>query len=93
MHSDPEFAVKAGFKAPILHGMCTYGITCRAVLSTFADWDPAAIRRHACRFSSPVYPGETVTVQLWRAGNTVQFDAHIRDRGVTCVKNGLTELN
>ena len=93
LHSDPEFAAKAGFKAPILHGMCTYGITCRAVLSTFADWDPAAIKRHACRFSSPVYPGETVTVDLWRDGQTVRFGARIKDRGVTCVTNGLTELN
>ena len=92
LHSDPEFAARAGFKAPILHGMCTYGITCRAVLSTFADWDPTAIRRHACRFSAPVYPGETISVDLWRTDRLVQFQAHIRDRGVTCVTNGLTEL-
>jgi len=92
LHSDPEFAAKAGFKAPILHGMCTYGITCRAVLATFADWDETAIARHACRFSSPVYPGELVTVDLWRDGKTVQFQASIKDRGVTCVSNGVTEL-
>ena len=92
LHSDPEFAAKAGFKAPILHGMCTYGITCRAVLATFADWDGTAIKRHACRFSAPVYPGETITVDLWRDKTTLHFQAHIKDRGVICVKNGLTEL-
>jgi acyl dehydratase len=92
LHSDPEFAARAGFPAPILHGMCTYGITCRALLKTFADWDPAAIRRHACRFSSPVYPGETIAVALWQEGRAVHFEARIEARDVTCVKNGLTEL-
>src|ERR1700744_78292 len=54
LHSDPEFAKNAGFPRPILHGMCTYGITCRAVLQTYADYDPTAFRQHAARFSSPV---------------------------------------
>lgn len=92
LHSDPEFAKKAGFDRPILHGMCTYGITCRAILATFADWDASAIKRHATRFSAPVYPGETITVDLWRSGQTVQFQARIKARGVVCVKNGLCEL-
>lgn len=67
LHSDPEFAKRAGFPVPILHGMCTYGITCRGVLQTFADYDPAAFRRHAARFSSPVFPGDIVTMDLWTA--------------------------
>ncbi len=92
LHSDPEFAARAGFDMPILHGMCTYGITCRAVLQTFADWDAAAFRRHAARFSAPVYPGETITVDLWRDGGTISFEAHVKARGVTVVKHGLTEL-
>ena len=56
LHSDPEFAKRAGFPKPILHGMCTYGITCRGILQTYADYDPSAFRQHAARFSSPVYP-------------------------------------
>ena len=92
LHSDPEFGRKAGFDKPILHGMCTYGITCRAVLSTFADWDPTAFRRHAAQFRSPVYPGETITVHMWRDGGTISFEAEVKDRGVTVVKHGLTEL-
>ena len=62
LHSDPEFAKRAGFPKPILHGMCTYGITCRGILQTYADYDPSAFRQHVARFSSPVYPGETVTM-------------------------------
>lgn len=65
LHSDPEFARRAGFPRPILHGLCSYGITCRAVLQTYADYDPGAFKRHAARFSAPVFPGETVSVALW----------------------------
>ncbi|MCW2127969.1 MaoC/PaaZ C-terminal domain-containing protein [Bradyrhizobium elkanii] len=65
LHSDPEFARQAGFARPILHGMCTYGLTCRAVLQSYADYDPSAFHRHRARFSAPVFPGEIVTINLW----------------------------
>ena len=92
LHSDPEFAKRGGFPKPILHGMCTYGITCRGVLQTYADYDPAAFRQHAVRFSSPVYPGETVSMDLWKDGNVVSFEAKVKDRGVTVIKSGRTVL-
>jgi acyl dehydratase len=77
LHSDPEFAAAAGFPRPILHGMCTYGITCRAVLQTYADYDASAFKRHAARFSSPVFPGETISVDLWKDGNEISFEARV----------------
>lgn len=92
LHSDPEFAKRAGFPRPILHGMCTYGITCRGVLQTYADYDPAAFKRHGARFSAPVYPGESVTLELWRDGDVISFEAKVKARGVTVVKNGRTLL-
>jgi acyl dehydratase len=92
LHSDPDIASAAGFPRPILHGLCTYGITCRAVLQTYADYDPAAIKHHAARFSSPVFPGETVSVDLWRDGDEVSFEARVKDRGVTVIRNGLSRL-
>lgn len=92
LHSDPEFAKRAGFARPILHGMCTYGITCRAILQTCADYDPSAFRRHAARFSSPVYPGDIVTMEMWKDGHTISFEAKVKARDVTVIKNGLTEL-
>ena len=92
LHSDPEFAKKAGFPKPILHGMCTYGITCRGVLQTYADYDPSAFRQHAARFSSPVYPGETVTMELWKDGNVISFEAKVKSRNVTVIKSGKTVL-
>ena len=92
LHSDPEFAKRAGFPRPILHGLCTYGITCRAVLQAITDYDPDQILSHQVRFSSPVFPGELITVDLWRDGNAISFEARIKDRGVTVIKNGLTVL-
>jgi acyl dehydratase len=92
LHSDPEFARKAGFPKPILHGMCTYGITCRGILQTYADYDPSAFKQHAARFSSPVFPGETVTMELWKDGNVISFEAKVKSRGVTVIKSGRTVL-
>lgn len=92
LHSDPEFARKAGFAKPILHGMCTYGLTCRGVLQTYADYDPSAFRQHAVRFSSPVYPGETVSMDLWKDADVVSFEAKVKARGVTVIKSGRTVL-
>lgn len=88
LHADPGFASAAGFPRPILHGLCTYGITCRAVLTTFADYEPARIKSHAARFSSPVFPGETITVDMWKDGDVVSFEARVKDRGVTVIRNG-----
>jgi acyl dehydratase len=92
LHSDPAVAKAAGFPRPILHGMCTYGLTCRAVLQTYAEYDPTRFKSHGARFSSPVFPGETITVDLWKDGNVVSFEARIKSRNVTVIKNGKTEL-
>jgi acyl dehydratase len=92
LHSDPGFARKAGFPKPILHGMCTYGITCRGMLQTYADYDPTAFKQHIARFSSPVYPGETVTMELWKDGDVISFEAKVKARGVTVIRNGKTVL-
>lgn len=92
LHADPKVAEAAGFPRPILHGLCTYGLTCRAVLQAFADYDPARIKSHQVRFSSPVFPGETVTVDLWRDGDVVSFEARVKARGVTVIKNGKSVL-
>ncbi|MBT1516777.1 MaoC family dehydratase N-terminal domain-containing protein [Bradyrhizobium sp. SRL28] len=92
LHSDPEYAKRAGFPRPILQGMCTYGITCRGILQTYADYDPSAFQRHAARFSAPVYPGDTVTLDMWKDANVISFEAKVKERGVTVIKNGMTVL-
>jgi acyl dehydratase len=92
LHSDPEFAKRGGFDRPILHGMCTYGLSCRAVLQTYADYDPNAFKRHAVRFSSPVFPGETVSFDLWKDGNVISIEGKVKSRNVTVIRNGMTVL-
>lgn len=93
LHSDPDFAKAAGFERPILHGLCTYGVTCRAVLQTYCDFDPTRIIGHDVRFSSPVFPGETIVTRMWKDGNIVSFEAGVKERpGVTVIKNGKTTL-
>ncbi len=92
LHSDPEIARRAGFDRPILHGLCTYGVTCRAVLAGITAYDPAAILSHQVRFSAPVIPGETITVDMWRDEKVVSFEARVRARNVTVIRNGKTVL-
>jgi acyl dehydratase len=65
LHSDPAFAARAGFDRPILHGLCTYGYTGRALLAARCDDDPARFGGMAGRFSRPVFPGDTLTVKIW----------------------------
>ena len=92
LHADPAFAKIVGFPRPILHGLCTFGITCRAVLQAHAGFDPARIKAHQARFSAPVFPGETVSVDLWRDGDVVSFEARVKDREAVVIKNGKSLL-
>lgn len=73
LHSDPAFAARAGFDRPILHGLCTYGFSGRALLHAVAGSDPARFASMSGRFSSPVFPGETLTVSIWVDGRTALF--------------------
>jgi acyl dehydratase len=92
LHANPQVARDAGFPLPILHGLCTFGLTCRAVLRAFADYDPARVLSHQARFSAPVFPGDTLTVELWRDGNEVSFVAKVATRNSIVITNGRSEL-
>jgi len=92
LHIDPELAKSAGFEAPILHGLCTYGITCRAVLEAFCEFDVTRLASHAARFSSPVFPGEILRIDLWRDGSTISFQASVPARDSVVIKNGKSLL-
>lgn len=69
LHSDPEFAAAAGFPRPILHGLCTYGMTCKALVDHFLDADATAVGSYGARFTGVVFPGETIRASVWREGN------------------------
>ncbi len=82
LHSDPAFAKRAGFNRPILHGLCTYGFTGRALLHTLCGSDPARFRSMEGRFSRPTFPGDTLTVSIWIDGSTARFRTANQDGDV-----------
>ncbi|HEY8069859.1 MAG TPA: MaoC/PaaZ C-terminal domain-containing protein [Burkholderiales bacterium] len=87
LHADPDLAKRVGFPVPILHGLCTYGIACRAILQTVAAYDPKRIAGFDVRFSAPVYPGEAIATDIWVDGRTVSFRCRIPERGDAVVIN------
>ena len=72
LHSDPEFASAAGFPKPILHGLCTYGMTAKALTDLLLDGDAARVGSYGARFAGVVFPGETLKVSIWKEGDAYQ---------------------
>jgi acyl dehydratase len=91
LHADPEIAKEVGFERPILHGLCTFGCTVRALLRELCDNEPEAIRSMAVRFVSPVLPGDLLTAELWTEGKTI-FVQTKNEAGAVVLSNGVFEL-
>ncbi len=87
LHSDPVFAKRAGFDRPILHGLCTYGFTGRALLHTLCGSDPTRFRSMHARFSRPTFPGDTLTVSMWVGAGEAAFRTE-NQRGETVIDGG-----
>jgi acyl dehydratase len=95
LHSDPTFAKRAGFDRPILHGLCTYGFTGRALLHTVCGSDPARFGSMRARFSKPTMPGDTLTISVWDVGGQAPGAYRFRtetQRGETVIDAGLFRL-
>ena len=92
LHSDPNFAKTAGFEKPILHGMCTYGIACRSLVESICEGDAKRLKKFDCRFSSPVYPGETIVTEMWKNGSKVYYQSKVKERDKIVIKNGVSEI-
>lgn len=82
LHSDPSFAAMGGFEKPILHGLCTWGFTGRALLQTLCDGDPSRFKGMKSRFSKPVIPGDKLTISMWVDGGTALFRTTNQDGDV-----------
>ncbi len=93
LHVDPKFAAAGGFSQPILHGLCTYGVTGRALLHELCGSDPARFRSMYGRFSKPVLPGEALTVSMWRQddSDTVLFTT-TRPDGAVVIDRGRLQV-
>lgn len=98
LHADPAVGEAAGFGKPILHGLCSYGVAARALVSTLADMDASKLRRFDTRFSAPVFPGETIRTAMWNEGTSddgnavVGFRCTVVERDVVVLNNGLAHL-
>ncbi|RSE83988.1 MaoC family dehydratase [Achromobacter denitrificans] len=93
LHADPEVARSGGFDRPILHGLCSYGIACHALLRMLCDYDPARLKRIDVRFSAPVYPGETIRVESWGTHGEIRFRATALERQTVVLTNGLAVVD
>ena len=89
LHIDPAVARDAGFPRPILHGLCTFGTVCHALLRSLCEYDTARFGRMDLRFSSPVFPGETIRTEIWREEGGAAFRARVVERDKAVVSNGL----
>ena len=92
LHTDPSFAALGGFDRPILHGLCSYGFTGRALLGALCDNDVTRFHHIEGRFSSPVLPGDALTVRMWRTGDgEAVFTTSVGDRVV--IDQGLVRFS
>ena len=92
LHADPAFATKAGFEKPILHGLCSLGIAARAIIESDKSEESGQLTSVSARFSGPLFPGESLAVQIWRDGNDLQFRALAQERGTTVLDFGHGQL-
>jgi len=92
LHADPALARRVGYPVPILHGLCTYGIACHAILKTICAYDYTLITGFDARFSAPVLPGDTITTDMWQDGNIVSFQCSVKERDIVVLKNGKCTL-
>jgi acyl dehydratase len=86
LHVDPDMAAVANFKDPIIHGLCTKGVCAKLVYETYCNGDPTMITKVGSRFVGHVFPGETLTVEMWKKDNLVYYEAKVKERGTTALK-------
>ena len=93
LHVSPKVAAEAGFKAPILHGLCSFGIAGHALLRTYCDYDATRLKSLKLRFASPVYPGETIRTEMWQDGNVISLRSKVIERDQIVLSNGRAEIS
>ena len=92
LHADPEFAKMAGFDTPITHGLCSYGIVCKAIVDEVLGGDVAKVARYSARFAGVAFPGETYMVSYWKEGDSILFEAKSKERDAKIITNAAIKI-
>ena len=87
LHADPDFAKIGGFDRPILHGLCSYGIVCKAVVDGVLGGAVAKVARYQARFAGVAFPGETYLISWWREGDKILIQAKSKERDAAIIAN------
>ncbi len=87
LHADPEFAKLGGFDKPIIHGLCSYGLTCKAVVDDALGGDVTRVTRYQARFAGVAFPGETYVISYWKEGDKILVQARSKDRDAPIITN------
>lgn len=92
LHVDPEFAKMAGFEQPIMHGLCTHGFACRALIKKLIPGEPERMHRFDCRFSKALYPGDPIKTRIWKLEDgRAAWQVINAKTGDTVITNGIFE--
>jgi acyl dehydratase len=92
LHADPEFAKMAGFDRPIIHGLCSYGVVCKAVVDEVLGGDVTRVERYQARFAGVGFPGETYQTSFWKEGEKVLIQAKSVERDAPIITNAAITL-
>ena len=87
LHIDPAMAQLGGFDTPILHGLCSFGIVCKAAVDSALGGDVTKVGSYAARFAGVLFPGETLVTSLWREGDKILINATCKERGTPVISN------
>ncbi len=87
LHADPEFAKMGGFDTPIIHGLCSYGVVCKAVVDGVLGGDVTKVARYQVRFAGVGYPGETYLTSYWKEGDKILIQSKSKERDAVIISN------
>ena len=92
LHADPAFAKMGGFDTPILHGLCSFGIVCKAAVDHALKGDVTKVARYQARFAGVFFPGETMVTSIWREGSRLLVASKSKERGAPVLSNAALTL-